>query len=89
MRTIEAWVNLFDEANRQNLPILKMELIFDDHKMQFYPAYEDLEELVLFVMEEITNTLQQVDHFDLLFRPTLLTYFTADVHYVFARQYRY
>lgn len=60
VRTIEAWVNLFDEVNRQHLPILKMELIFDDNKMQFYPGYEDLEELVLFVVDEVTHTLQQV-----------------------------
>ncbi|ELU12017.1 hypothetical protein CAPTEDRAFT_196412 [Capitella teleta] len=60
VRTIEAWVNLFDEVNKQNLPVLKMELIFDDNKMQFYPLYEDLEELVLFVVEEVTGTLQHV-----------------------------
>ena len=37
-----------------------MELIYDENKMQFYPTYEDLEELVLFVLEKITNTIQQV-----------------------------
>ena len=60
VRTIEAWVNLFDESNRGNLPILRMELIFDDDKMQFYPTYEDLEELILFVTEQITSSLQNV-----------------------------
>ena len=60
VRTIEAWVNLYDEGNKPHLPILKMELTFDDRKMQFYPTYEDLEELVLFVVEHITLTLQQV-----------------------------
>ena len=60
MRTIEAWVNLFDESNKDNLPILKMELIYDDERMQFYPTYEDLEELVLFVVDQITSTLQNV-----------------------------
>ena len=59
-RTIEAWVNLFDESNKELLPVLKMELIYDDDKMQFYPAYEDLEELVLFVVEQIVSTLQNV-----------------------------
>ena len=51
--TIESWVNLFDENNKQLLPLLKMELIFDDKKMQFYPTQEDLEELVLFVVEQV------------------------------------
>ena len=60
VRTIESWVNLFDESNRGNLPMLKMELIFDDDKMQFYPTYEDLEELILFVTEQITHSLQNV-----------------------------
>lgn len=53
-------MNLFDESNKENLPVLKMELIYDDDKMQFYPAYEDLEELVLFVVEQIVGTLQNV-----------------------------
>ncbi len=60
MRNIEAWVNLFDESNRELLPILKMELIFDDDMMQFYPTYGDLEELVLFVVEQIVNSLQSM-----------------------------
>ncbi len=60
MRNIEAWVNLFDESNRELLPILKMELIFDDDMMQFYPTYGDLEELVLFVVEQIINSLQSM-----------------------------
>lgn len=60
VRTIEAWVNLFDPENKEHLPILKMELTFDDEKMQFYPPYEDLEETVIHVMTAITKTLQQV-----------------------------
>jgi dynein heavy chain len=54
-------VNLFDERNKEHLPILKMELVYDEEeKMQFYPAYEDLEELILFVMNEVTRTMQAV-----------------------------
>ena len=53
--TIESWVNLFDENNKELLPLLKMELIFDDKKMQFYPTNEDLEELVLFVIEQVSR----------------------------------
>ena len=60
-RTIDAWVNLFDERNKEQLPILKMELVYDEEeKMQFYPSYQDLEELVLFVMNEVTHTMQGV-----------------------------
>ena len=60
VRSIEGWVDLFDEGNMEKLPILKMELVFDDNKMQFYPSFDDLEELVLFVVDEITRTLQSV-----------------------------
>ena len=58
VRTIEAWVNLFDESYKEHLPILKMELIFDDETMQFYPTYSELEELILFVVEQLTGSLQ-------------------------------
>ena len=54
------FVELFDEGNHERLPLLKMELIYEDDKMQFYPPYEDLEETVLAVVDQITNTLQSV-----------------------------
>ncbi len=57
-RNIEAWVNLFDESNKELLPLLRMELTFDDETMQFYPTYAELEELVLFVVEQLTGSLQ-------------------------------
>ena len=60
MRNIEDWVDLFDESNKERLPLLRMELTFDDQKMQFYPTQEDLEETVLFVISVITKSLQQV-----------------------------
>jgi dynein heavy chain len=60
VRTMESWVNLFDENNKDNLPILKMELTFDEERMQFYPPYEDLEEVALFVVDQITKSMQQV-----------------------------
>ena len=60
MHTLEAWVNLFDESNKQHLPILKMELIYEDDKMQFYPTFEDLEEVILFVVDLVVGTLQSV-----------------------------
>lgn len=60
VRTIDAWVSLFDEGNKERLPLLKMELTFDDRKMQFYPPYEELEELALFVVTLIKKTMQTV-----------------------------
>jgi len=53
-------VSLFDENNKENLPVLRMELTFDDQRMQFYPPYEELEELALFVVQIIGKTLQAV-----------------------------
>jgi len=60
VRTIEAFVDLFDPNDKTHLPQLKMELTFDDQKMQFYPPKEDLEETVLFVVSQICKTMQQV-----------------------------
>jgi len=59
-RTIDTWVNLFDESNKDNLPQLCMELMSDNGQMVFNPSYEHLEELILFVVQQIANTLQAV-----------------------------
>ena len=53
-------MSLFDESNKENLPLLRMELTFDDRRMQFYPQYEELEELALFVVTLICKTLQNI-----------------------------
>lgn len=60
VRTIDAFVDLFDETDKSYLPILKMELTFDDEKMQFYPLKEDLEETVLYVVQHICKAMQQL-----------------------------
>ncbi|XP_041350374.1 dynein heavy chain 12, axonemal-like isoform X3 [Gigantopelta aegis] len=60
VRTVESFVSLFDYDNRLKLPILKMELTFDDNKMQFYPPVEDLFDSVVFVANQITKTMQHV-----------------------------
>lgn len=59
-RTIQEWVSLFEEENKEYLPLFKMELTFDDEKMQFYPPSEDLEETLLYVVEKICSTLQKI-----------------------------
>ena len=53
-------MDLFDERNPEHLPSLKMELVYDDEKMQFYPPYDELLELVLGIVDIISKSLQQV-----------------------------
>nr|XP_025044359.1 dynein heavy chain 12, axonemal isoform X2 [Pelodiscus sinensis] len=59
-RTVEAYVKLFDPEDRRWLPLFKMELTFDDEKMEFYPSFQDLEEAILFIVTRIGQTLQNV-----------------------------
>lgn len=35
-----------------------MELTFDDDRMEFYPTFQDLEDIVLGLVERISETLQ-------------------------------
>uniref|UniRef100_A0A8C5TGG8 Dynein axonemal heavy chain 12 n=1 Tax=Malurus cyaneus samueli TaxID=2593467 RepID=A0A8C5TGG8_9PASS len=58
-RTTEAFVKLFDLEDRSRLPLFKMDLTFDDNKMEFYPSLQDLEEAILFVVDCIGQTLQE------------------------------
>lgn len=51
---------LFDESNKDLLPLLRMELVYDNGTMAFYPQYSQLEELILFVVKSIAKTLQSV-----------------------------
>ncbi|KAI7794029.1 dynein axonemal heavy chain 12 [Triplophysa rosa] len=59
-RSVVAFVGLFDPFNISKLPLFKMDLIFDDEKMDFYPSFHDLEETVLEMLNLITNTMQKV-----------------------------
>ncbi|XP_012658003.1 dynein heavy chain 12, axonemal [Otolemur garnettii] len=59
-RTVEGFVKLFDPQDQQRLPIFKMELTFDDDKMEFYPTIQDLEDVVSSVVERIAEALQTV-----------------------------
>jgi len=59
-RTINTWVNLFDESNKDYLPQLCMELVIENTDIVFSPRYEHLEELILFVVQRIAHTLQSV-----------------------------
>ena len=59
-RSIDAWLNLFDSSLNPHRPVFHMALTFEDGVMQFYPSYEDLEGLLVFVVERISNTSQLV-----------------------------
>uniref|UniRef100_A0A8C3D352 Dynein axonemal heavy chain 12 n=1 Tax=Cairina moschata TaxID=8855 RepID=A0A8C3D352_CAIMO len=59
-RNVEAFVKLFDPEDRSHLPLFKMELILDEKKMEFYPSLQDLEEAILFIVNRIGQTLQNV-----------------------------
>uniref|UniRef100_A0A3P8ZCE8 AAA+ ATPase domain-containing protein n=1 Tax=Esox lucius TaxID=8010 RepID=A0A3P8ZCE8_ESOLU len=59
-RSVEEFVGLFDPFNVHRLPLFRMDLTFDDEKMEFYPSFQDLEEAVLEILKLITNTMQKV-----------------------------
>uniref|UniRef100_A0A8B9YNI0 Dynein axonemal heavy chain 12 n=1 Tax=Bos mutus grunniens TaxID=30521 RepID=A0A8B9YNI0_BOSMU len=59
-RTVEGFVKLFDPEDQRRLPIFKMELTFDDDKMEFYPTFQDLEDVVFGLVERIAEALQNV-----------------------------
>ncbi|XP_045065490.1 dynein axonemal heavy chain 12 [Coregonus clupeaformis] len=59
-RSVEEFVSLFDPRNVYRLPLFRMDLTFDDEKMEFYPSFQDLEEAVLEILNLITNTMQKV-----------------------------
>ncbi|XP_059519194.1 dynein axonemal heavy chain 12 [Myotis daubentonii] len=59
-RTVEGFVKLFDQEDERGLPIFKMELTIDDEKMEFYPTFQDLEDVVFGLVERIAEALQNV-----------------------------
>ncbi|NXI77031.1 DYH12 protein, partial [Rhipidura dahli] len=59
-RTTEVFVKLFDPEDRSRLPLFKMDLTYDENRMEFYPSLQDLEEAILFVIDCIGQTLQNV-----------------------------
>ncbi|XP_030314514.1 dynein heavy chain 12, axonemal [Calypte anna] len=59
-RTVEAFVKHFDTEDRNRLPLFKMELTLDEKKMDFYPSLQDLEEAILFTVNRVGQTLQNI-----------------------------
>lgn len=60
LRTINAWCDLLRPANHLNVPVIRMELTFDDQKMQFYPTNSAIQELLRTVVEKIATSLPDV-----------------------------
>ncbi|NXO09845.1 DYH12 protein, partial [Oriolus oriolus] len=59
-RTTEVFVKLFDPGDKSRLPLFKMDLTYDENRMEFYPSLQDLEEAILFVVDCVGQTLQNV-----------------------------
>lgn len=60
LRTIYAWCDLLRPENHLNVPVIRMELTFDDQKMQFYPTNSAIQELLKTVVEKIATSLPDV-----------------------------
>ncbi|NXG19392.1 DYH7 protein, partial [Grallaria varia] len=59
-RTTEAFVKLFDPEDRSRLPLFKMDLTLEENNIEFYPSFQELEETILFVVDCVGETLQNV-----------------------------
>lgn len=51
-------MQLFDLDDKRWLPQFKMELTFDEEKMDFYPSFNDLEASIVHIISLIAQTLQ-------------------------------
>lgn len=51
---------MFKPENFLKVPIVKMELTFDDQKMQFYPSYDTIQDLLSSIVDKIKVSLQGV-----------------------------
>lgn len=77
VRTIKAWVALFDEKHEDQLPKFKLELILDDDdNMQFYPVLDDVQAVVFNVVDSVANTMQNVPTVQVVMNILFWTVFT-------------
>ena len=60
IRSIFAWCDLLSSDNSLSVPIIQMELTFDDQRMQFYPAPHIIHELFQSVVDTIAESLPGV-----------------------------
>jgi dynein heavy chain len=51
---------MFKPENFLKVPIVKMELTFDDQKMQFYPSYDTIKDLLASIVDKVKSSLQGV-----------------------------
>ena len=57
---IAKWTNLFLPENSDFLPLFKVDLVLDDEGMQFLPRYEQLENSLVSVIDEVASRMQNV-----------------------------
>ena len=60
-----AWCDLLKPDNHLNVPIIRMELTFDDNKMQFYPTVNAINDLLNSVVDKIATSLPSVSKIEL------------------------
>lgn len=62
-KNLDFWVSLFEDGHSERLPVLKMYLTFEHQSVKFFPSYEDLEDLIIWVAKYITDSLQKVSKY--------------------------
>ncbi len=60
LRSINSWCDILRAENHLNVPVIRMELTFDDQKMQFYPSVITIRELLFSVVEKISTSLPNI-----------------------------
>uniref|UniRef100_A0A3Q2NRV0 Dynein axonemal heavy chain 12 n=1 Tax=Fundulus heteroclitus TaxID=8078 RepID=A0A3Q2NRV0_FUNHE len=59
-QSVKTFVSVFDSSDQPCLLVFRMDLTFDDEKMDIYPTPQDLEACILQILASITNTMQRV-----------------------------
>lgn len=67
LRTIHAWCDILKPENHLNVPVIRMELTFDDQKMQFYPSVTTIRDLLFTIVEKIATALPNVCYLIFIF----------------------
>ena len=60
LRSINAWCDLLKPENHLNVPVIRMELTFDDQKMQFYPSVITIRDLLFSIVDKLATALPNV-----------------------------
>jgi hypothetical protein len=65
LRSINAWCDLLKPENHLNVPVIRMELTFDDQKMQFYPSVVTIRDLLFSIVDKLSTALPNVSETDI------------------------